>query len=187
LAQGNDPSQSLYFRSPRAGQWRLFGAWVAISSTLFFPKTGRQKSIKYGLWLESCLKTFIGSSQTGAGKAYEKAGACNVRETGRISQTLQRAVKVGTNQKRTVVFMADDLHGFYRLDPDVSKWVCSAGRRISLPDMANTLLTEMRLVGALAHPWVGSTQKAMRWNNSNGLPRPTAIIAAWISLLSTHH
>jgi hypothetical protein len=120
-------------------------------------------------------------------KAYEKAGACNVRETGRISQTLQRAVKVGTNQKRTVVFMADDLHGFYRLDPDVSKWVCSAGRRISLPDMANTLLTEMRLVGALAHPWVGSTQKAMRWNNSNGLPRPTAIIAAWISLLSTHH
>ena len=80
-------------------------------------------------------------------KAYEKAGACNVRETGHISQTLQRAVKVGTNQKRPVAFMADDLHGFYRLDPDASKWVCTAGRRISLPDIANTLLTEMRLVG----------------------------------------
>jgi len=81
-------------------------------------------------------------------KAYQKAGAGNVKETGRIAQTLEHAVKLGTKQKRPVAFMADDLHGFFRLDPDVNKWVCHAGRRITLPEMANTLLKEMRLVGA---------------------------------------
>jgi len=53
-----------------------------------------------------------------------------------------------TKQKRPVAFMADDLRGFYRLDPDVSKWGCSDGRKITLAEMADTLLKEMRLVGA---------------------------------------
>ncbi len=80
--------------------------------------------------------------------AYATTAVRNVDETGRLGATLEHAVKMANRRNEVLVFLADDLRGFYKLDGEPSRWACGSGRKVSVDAVVGEVSREMRQVGA---------------------------------------
>ncbi len=77
----------------------------------------------------------------GGKDAYATTGARNVVETGRLGATLEHAVKMANRRNEVLVFLADDLRSFHKLDGEPSRWACGSGRKVSVDVVVGVVST----------------------------------------------
>ena len=95
--------------------------------------------------LFSRVHWFVAMSE---GPSYKGAGACHVKETGTIAETLSVAVNKAHTQKRPLAFCADDVAGVHKLSGSTATWQRELGRPIGVLQAAHEILVQMQKVGA---------------------------------------